>query len=127
LNAVREELEHIREAQLRREAEVSQLTESTVRNLSLIESLVTDAPGIRERSGRPAMLTATCGHASCGGPTSARHADLPAADARPTLISLQDLISEAKSNLDRISALVQRPGTLNGDSDGANRPSPPPD
>ena len=40
LDAVRRELEQIREAQLRREEEVTELTESTVQNLSAMESLV---------------------------------------------------------------------------------------
>jgi predicted transcriptional regulator len=43
LEAVRRELEQIREAHLRREAEATQLTESTTRNLSAMESLIRGA------------------------------------------------------------------------------------
>lgn len=94
LDAVRVELEQIREAQLRREAEATQLTESTARNLSAIESLVREA---------------SAGGAPSGGP-SAR-------------TSLQDLIAESKVNLDRISRLIQRRGLFDGDVDSPDWPT----
>jgi len=99
LDAVRGELEQIREAQLRREAEATQLTESTAQNLAAMESLVREASAISEPPGPPSALT-----------------------------SLQDLISESQSNLDRISRLVQRREAFSGDFDSINRPAriPPP-
>ena len=94
LDAVRAELEQIREAQLRREAEATQLAESTVQNLSAMESLVRGASALRAPPGEPSALT-----------------------------SLQDLISESKSNLDRISRLVQRRGISAGGGDSPNWPT----
>jgi CBS domain-containing protein len=94
LDAVRAELEQIREAQLRREAEATQLTESTVQNLAAMESLVREASVLRATPGEPSALT-----------------------------SLQDLISESKSNLDRISRLVQRRGISDGGCDSPNWPT----
>lgn len=91
LDAVRAELGQIREAQLCRESEVSQLTESTAKNLSSIENLVREASALCEPPGRPSART-----------------------------SLQDLISESKGNLERISRIVQRRGVFSGDFDSTN-------
>ena len=57
LDAVRRELEQIREGQLRREAQVTELTESTARNLAAIESLVREASAL----GQPPALTSSQG------------------------------------------------------------------
>ena len=94
LDAVRAELERIREAQLCREAEVTQLMESTARNLSAIESLAREASAVCAPPGAPSARTA-----------------------------LQDLIAESKGNLDRISRLVQRHGVFSGDFDGTDWPT----
>ncbi len=120
LDAVRKELEHIREAQVRHESEMGQLTEATAKNLASIESLVREASGLCEPPGQPSAPTGTGGHASCGTPTSVRRGHHPAGAVSPTLTSLQDLISESKSNLDRISRIVQRRGVFRGDFDSAN-------
>jgi CBS domain-containing protein len=120
LDAVRGELEQIREAQLRHESEVSQLTESTAKNLSSIESLVREASGLCEPPGQPSAPTGIGGHASCGNPTSMSHGHHPASAVSPILISLQNLISESKSNLDQISRIVQRRGVFSGDFDSTN-------
>lgn len=121
LDAVRRELGGIREVQLHHESEASQLTESTAKNLSSMESLVREALGIPELPGEPSALTETRGHASCGSPTSVSHGHYAVAAEDPILTSLQDLISESKSNLDRISRIVQRRGLLRGDFDSASR------
>ncbi len=55
LDAVRAELERIREAQLRREAQATQLTESTVQNLAAIENLVREASALCEPSARTSL------------------------------------------------------------------------
>jgi CBS domain-containing protein len=94
LDAVRRELEQIREAQLRREEEAIQLTESTVQNLSAMESLVREASALCAPPAPPSALT-----------------------------SLQDLISESKSTLYRISRLVQRRGISDGGCDSPNWPT----
>ncbi len=94
LEAVRRELEQIREAQLRREAEVTQLTESTAQNLSTMESLIREASAVRTPPGEPSARTL-----------------------------LQELISESKNNLDRISRLVQRRGLFDSGFDGTDWPT----
>ncbi len=94
LEAVRRELEQIREAQHRREAEVIQLTESTAQNLAAMESLVREPSAFCELPGEPSARTA-----------------------------LQDLILESKDNLDRISSIVQRRGIFEGSFDSPHWPT----
>ena len=122
LEAVREGLEHVREAQLDREFEVNQLTESIANDLSSVESLVREASGLCEPPARPSAPTGIGGHASHGNPTSVSQGHHPASAANPLLLSLQDLISECKSNLDQISRIVQRRGVFNSDFDSTDGP-----
>ena len=121
LGAVRRELENIREAQVRHESEMGQLTEATAKNLSSIENLLRETLGIPERPGAPSALTGTPPHALCGHPTSGGHGHCPTTAADPILTSLHDLISEAKSNLDQISGMVQRRVLRSGNFDRTNR------
>jgi predicted transcriptional regulator len=110
LDALRRELEEIREAQWRHRSEASQLTDSIAENLSSIESLV------REARGAPALsaLTGVCANTPCGSLTSTRCGHHPATAGDPVLASLQDLISQSRSNLERISRML-RGGSLDGE------------
>ncbi len=119
LDALRGELEHIREAQLRREAEVRRLTESTVQNLSVIESLVRNMSGIAASSGQPSLRPGIGGPTACGSLTSENHGAHPASGASPILRSLQDLISESQGNLYRVSRIMERRPGFPGDFDGS--------
>ncbi|MCL5281001.1 MAG: CBS domain-containing protein [Planctomycetes bacterium] len=94
LEAVRRELEQIRAAQHRREAEVTQLTESTAQNLAAMESLVREVSAVCAPPGEPSAQTA-----------------------------LQDLIAESKDNLNRISSIVQRRGVFEGGFDSPHWPT----
>jgi CBS domain-containing protein len=121
LDAVRRELEQIRETQLCREAEVRQLMESAAGSLSSMESLVREASGICA----PPGATGKGGHASCNSPVSASSGHHPAGALSSILISLQDLIAESRSNLHRLSGLVQRPRVFGGDFDSTGWPTHP--
>ena len=121
LDAVRRELENIREAQVRHESEVSQLTESTAKNLSSIENLVREALGTPE----PSALAGVRGNAQCGSLTSTSHGYCSATAGDPILTSLQDLITESRSNLERISRVL-RATPLVESLDSAGRPAPDP-
>jgi CBS domain-containing protein len=125
LDAVRRELEQIRETQLCREAEVRQLMESAARSLSSMESLVREASGICAPPGAPGVRTGKGGHASCDSPASTSPGHRPARALSSIVISLQDLIAESRSNLHRLCGLVQRPRVLRGDSDSTDRPTHP--
>jgi CBS domain-containing protein len=94
LEAVRRELEQIRAAQHRREAEVIQLTESTAQNLAALEDLLREPSALCEPPGAPSARTA-----------------------------LQDLIAESKDNLERISCIVQRCGVFEGGFDSPHWPT----
>jgi len=122
LDALRTELENIREAQLRRRSEASQLTNSTGKNLSSIESLVREALGTPELS----MLTGVRENAPCGSLTSMSRGYCPATAGDPILTSLQDLISESRSNLERISRMLGGTPLIESfDSAGRSTPAPP--
>jgi predicted transcriptional regulator len=103
LDALRRELEEAREAQLRHRSEASQLTDSTARNLSLIESLVREACGAPELS----PLTAVRQNAPRRSLTSMSPGHSPATRANPMPASLQDLISESRSNVERVSRMLR--------------------
>jgi len=103
LNALRRELEGIREAQLRHRSEASQLTDSTAKNLSSIESLIREARGTPDLS----ALAAVRQNAPSGNLTSMSRRHCPATAGDPILTALQDLISESKSNLERVSRMLR--------------------
>jgi CBS domain-containing protein len=124
LDAVRAALEQIREAQLRRQSEVSQLTEATAQNLSSIENLVREALGIPALASEPATRTGTCEPAWCGSPTSVSHGHYPDTAANPMLTALQDLIAESRNNLARMSRILQMQVPAGGHLDGARRFAP---
>lgn len=103
LDALRRELEEVREAQWRHRSEASQLTDSIAENLSSIESLVREArgtpvlsalAGVRANVPRSSVTSMSCGHS-------------PATAGDPILTSLGDLISESRSNLERISRMLR--------------------
>lgn len=103
LDALLRELEEVREARLRHRSEASQLTDSTAENLSLIESLVREAHGTPELS----MLAGVRENAPCGSLTAMSRRDCPATAGDRVSTSLQDLISESRSNLERISRMFR--------------------
>jgi len=107
LDALRDELQRIREAQLRHQLQVSQLTESTSKNLSLIESLVREALATPEKPAEPSAWARTWENAPHGSPACLNHEHRPTTVGEPILTSLQDLIWESRSNIERISAVVQ--------------------
>ncbi|HNY78324.1 MAG: CBS domain-containing protein [Sedimentisphaerales bacterium] len=107
LDALRDELQRIREVQLRHQLQVSQLTESTSKNLSLIESLVREALGTPEKPAEPSAWARTRENAPHGSAACLSHEHRPTTAGEPILTSLQDLIWESKSNIERISAVVQ--------------------
>jgi len=103
LDALRRELEKTREAQRRHRSEANQLTDSTARNLSSIESLVRQALGTPELS----ALTGIRENAPRGSLTSMSRRYCPATAGDPILTSLQELLSESRSNLERISRMFR--------------------
>jgi CBS domain-containing protein len=110
LDALRTELEEIRELQRRRRSEASQLVDAVAQNLSSIESLV------REARGAAALFASAgvCANAPRGSLTSTRHDDYPATAGDPILTSVQALISESSSDVERISRML-RGGSFDGE------------
>jgi CBS domain-containing protein len=103
LDALRKELEEVREAQLRHRSEASQLTDSTAKNLSSIENLIREARGTPDLS----ALTEVRENAPCVSLTSMSRGYCPATAGDPVPTSLQDLISESRSNLERVSRMLR--------------------
>ena len=103
LDTLRRELERIREAQSRRRSEASQLIDSTAENLSSMESLMREVRRTPELS----ALTGVRENTPCGSLTSMSRGHCPAMAGDPILISLQDLISKSRTNLERISRMLR--------------------
>jgi CBS domain-containing protein len=103
LDALRRELEERREAQSRHRSEVSQLADSTAGNLSSIESLVRETFGTPELS----AVAAVRENAPYDSLISTSGGPCPPTPGDPIQTSLHDLISEARSNLERISRMLR--------------------
>ena len=106
LDALRRELERIRQAQSRHRSQASELADSTARNLSSIESLVRETHCISQLSAVPGGRE----NGPCSGLASMNpEYGPPTGDSIPA--SLQDLISQSRTNLERISRML-RGGSL---------------
>jgi len=103
LDALRKELEELRAAQALHQSKLNRLVDSTARNLSSIESLA----GETRRTPELAASTAARENASCDICASADCECCPPTPEDPSQTSLQNLISESRTNLERISKMLR--------------------
>jgi len=97
LDALRRELERIREVQSHRRLEATQLAKATASNLSSIESLV--------RGGTAALTTAREA-VPCGSFEAIRREFYPSTTPKSMPTSLQDLILQSRTYVERIAEML---------------------